>query len=180
LLQVMDEGTLTDAKGRSVNFRNTIIILTSNIGMAALTRQAAIGFQSPSDSKIKTDYERIEQTVLKALKDMFQPEFLNRLDNTIVFKPLSKPILMEIVAIHTKELTERLKKDLGIALDISDAAKELIAEKGYDPEYGARPIKRAIMELLQDPLSEALLADKFKTNAEIRVLRKGNYLVFRK
>jgi ATP-dependent Clp protease ATP-binding subunit ClpC len=180
LLQVMDEGVLTDAKGRQVNFRNTIIIMTSNIGMASLTRQAAIGFQSGGNDQAAEEYARIEHSVGKALKDTFQPEFLNRLDSTIIFKPLTKPTLMQIVDIHLKLLTNRLLKDLDIALDVTDAAKELLAEKGYDPEYGARPIKRAIMELLQDPLAEALLSEKFKEDSAVRVLRKGDYLVFRK
>ncbi len=179
LLQIMDEGSLTDAKGRQVNFRNTIIILTSNIGMAALTRQAAIGFQTLADGA-DADYQRIEQGVRTALKDTFQPEFLNRLDSTIIFRPLTKPTLMQIVDIHATQLITRLQKDLGLAIEITDAAKELIAERGYDPEFGARPIKRALTDLLQDPLAEALLANKFKSNTLVRVLRKGDYLVFRK
>lgn len=179
LLQIMEDGNLTDAKGRKVSFRNTIIILTSNIGMADLTRQGAIGFQSNTDIH-KAEYDRIEQSVTKALKDTFQPEFLNRLDSTLVFKPLSKPILVQIVSIHTNQFAQRIKRDLGLELEITDAAKELLAEKGYDPEYGARPVRRAIMDLLQDPLAEALLSDKFKGSNVVRVLRKGDYLVFRK
>ncbi len=179
LLQIMEDGNLTDAKGRLVSFRNTIIILTSNIGMASLTRQADIGFQSPSDAT-QAEYQRVEHAVSKALKDTFQPEFLNRLDSTIIFKPLTKPILLEIVTIHTNQFAERIKKDLGLVLEVTEAAKELVAEKGYDPEYGARPIRRALMDLLQDPLAEAILSDKFKSNSVVRVLRKGDYLVFRK
>lgn len=180
LLQIMDEGILTDAKGRRVNFRNTVIILTSNIGMAQLTRQAAIGFQIPEDESQQAEYGKIEHHVRKSLKDTFQPEFLNRLDTTIIFKPLSKQTLLDIVTIHTDEFAARIKKDLGYELEITDAAKELIAERGYDPEYGARPIKRAIIELLQDPLAEAILSDKFKGHTLIRVLRKADALVFRK
>ncbi len=179
LLQIMEDGNLTDARGRLVNFRNTVIILTSNIGMADLTRQAAIGFHTPTDAS-QAEYQRVEHAVSKALKDTFQPEFLNRLDSTIIFKPLSKQTLIEIVSIHTNQLKERIKRDLGLELDIADAAKELIAEKGYDPEYGARPIRRAVMDLLQDPLAEAILSDKFKSQTVVRVLRKGDYLVFRK
>lgn len=180
LLQVLDEGILTDAKGRAVNFRNTIIILTSNIGMAALTRQAAIGFQSAVEKSSEHEYEKLTQHITKSLKDSFQPEFLNRLDNTIVFKPLIKATLLKIVDIHLKHFTERLQKDLNLSLEVTDAAKELIAERGYDPDYGARPIKRAITELLQDPLAEALLSQRFKDNTFVRVLRKGDVLVFRK
>jgi ATP-dependent Clp protease ATP-binding subunit ClpC len=179
LLQVMDEGTLTDAKGRKVNFCNTIIILTSNIGMSQLTNQAAIGFQS-NDNKAEADYTRIEHGVLKAVKDTFQPEFLNRLDNIVVFRPLNKERLLQIVDIHILELCTRIKRDLGLTLEIAEAAKELLAEKGYDPEYGARPIKRAITTYLQDPLAEALLQDKIKGDTTIRVLRRGDNLVFRK
>ncbi len=180
LLQLLDEGVLTDAKGRQVSFRNAIIILTSNVGMTQFTRQAMIGFQGGPAGSQEQEYLRLEQHIHKTLKDSFQPEFLNRLDSTLIFKPLTKPTLMEIVTIHTTLLTERIQKDLGLSLEISDAAKELIAEKGYDPEFGARPIKRAITEHLEDPLAEALLGEKFKSNTIIRVLRKGDYLVFRK
>lgn len=180
LLQIMDEGRLTDAKGRTVNFRNTIIILTSNIGMAELTRQAAIGFQANTGNSHEADYQRIEHHVRKSLRDKFQPEFLNRLDSTIIFKPLTKQTLLQIVDIHLKQFVERIKKDLNLELEVAEAARELIAEKGYDPEFGARPIKRAITELLQDPLAEAILAEKFKGNIPIRVLRRGDRLVFRK
>jgi len=180
LLQIMDEGVLTDAKGRQVNFRNTIIILTSNIGMATLARQGTIGFQGNVMDIAQAEYERIQHGVTKAVKDTFQPEFINRLDSTVVFRPLSKDLLLKIVDIHTRQFTERVQKEIGLSLEIADAAKELLAEKGYDPEYGARPLKRAIIEYLQDPLAEAILSDKFKGNTVIRVLRKGDILVFRK
>lgn len=180
LLQIMDEGILTDAKGRAVNFRNTIIILTSNIGMAELTRQGAIGFQMLGDATALNDYARMEHHVRKSLKDTFQPEFLNRLDHTIIFQPLTKPVLIQIVDVHLKEFQARMLKDLKLELEIEDAAKELIAERGYDPEFGARPIKRAITELLHDPLAEAVLSDKFKNQDKVRILRKGDVLVFRK
>jgi ATP-dependent Clp protease ATP-binding subunit ClpC len=126
------------------------------------------------------DYKRIEHGVLKALKDTFQPEFLNRLDNTIVFRPLNKELLLKIVDIHLNQFCARMMRDIGLTLDISEAAREFLAEKGYDPEYGARPVKRAITTYLQDPLAEALLQDKFRGNLTLRVLRKGDYLVFRK
>lgn len=181
LLQIMEEGILTDAKGRQVNFRHSIIILTSNLGMAALTRQAAIGFQTGLDVSQDAVYKRLEQHIAKALKDTFQPEFLNRLDNTVIFRPLSKATLLEIVSVHLARLVERFHHDLGLSLEITPAARDLIAEKGYDPEYGARPVKRAITQYLQDPLAEAILSGKFvSSNAAIRVLRKGDQLVFRK
>ncbi len=180
LLQLMDEGVLTDAKGRQVSFRNAIIILTSNIGMAQLTRQGAIGFQANTDHRQDSEYQRMEQHVTKSLKDTFQPEFLNRLDSTIIFKPLTKQMLLEIVSLHTQHLVNRVKKELGLTLDLSEAAKEFLAEKGYNPEFGARPIKRAIIEYLEDPLAEAILSQRVKSDTPIRVLRKGDYLVFRK
>ncbi len=181
LLQIMEDGVLTDAKGRHVSFRNAIIILTSNLGMKELSRQAAIGFQSMNANDVaKAAYDRIEQTVRRTLKDTFQPEFLNRLDGTIIFRPLTKPVLLAIVDVHVKQFRDRIAKDLGLSLTVEPAAQELLAERGYDPEFGARPIRRAIMELLQDPLAEAILSNKFKGNTEIRVLRKGDYLVFRK
>lgn len=179
LLQIMDEGILTDAKGRKVNFRNTIIILTSNIGMAALSRQAAIGFQSNA-VEVDAAYSKIEGFVKRALKDTFQPEFLNRLDQTIIFKPLAKTTVEQIAKLHVDELIARINKDFNLNLEIEQSALELIAESGFDPEFGARPIKRAIVDLLQDPLAEAILANRFKNMLVVRVLRKGNGLVFRK
>lgn len=178
LLQILEDGYLTDAKGRKVNFRNTIIILTSNIGMAELNHQAAIGFKSPED-KANEGYDKIKEKVLEELKHNFRPEFLNRLDKIIVFHPLNKEDIRHIVDIQINKLIKRLVKE-NIDLEISEEARNFIAEKGYDPEYGARPVRRTITEYIEDPLSEAVLSNRFQEGQKIRVLRQASRLVFRK
>lgn len=178
LLQILEDGYLTDAKGRQVNFRNTIVILTSNIGMAELNRQAVIGFKSDT-SKADDAYDRIKDRVLEELKHNFRPEFLNRLDKIIVFRPLTKDAIRQIVDIQIEDLKTRLATE-NIFIDIADEARNLIAEKGFDPEFGARPIRRAITEYIEDPLSETILSNRFPAGQTIRVLRQGNRLVFRK
>ena len=175
LLQIMEDGYLTDAKGRRVNFRNTIIIMTSNIGMTELTRQAAIGFKVKNASDINERYDEIKDQVIDKLKEHFRPEFMNRLDKTIVFKPLGKPEIIEIIDRQINRLIERLSPE-GIEIQVEPSAKELIAEKGFDPEFGARPIRRVITEYIEDPLSELLLTGKLSTKTPIRVLRKGQKL----
>jgi ATP-dependent Clp protease ATP-binding subunit ClpC len=175
LLQIMEDGYLTDAKGRRVNFRNTIIVMTSNIGMTELTRQAAIGFKLGESDTIDKRYEQIKGSILEKLNENFRPEFLNRLDKVIVFKPLSKESVKEIVQRQIDRLVERLAPE-GIEIKVEDKAKEFLAEKGFDPEYGARPVRRVITEYIEDPLSELLITGKLSKKAPIRVLRKGNKL----
>lgn len=181
LLQILEDGYLSDAKGRRVNFRNTIIILTSNIGMAELNRQAAIGFHSVGNDKQANDqeYDRIKEKVTDQLKQSFRPEFLNRLDKVVIFRPLNKETIRQIVDIQIEDLRLRLASE-NIKIDVADEARNLIAEKGFDQEYGARPIRRAITEHIEDPLSEAILENRFSEGQIIRVLRKGDNLVFRK
>ncbi len=170
LLQIMEDGTLTDAKGRKVDFRNTLIIMTSNVGMEQLNRQAALGFEAPKDEakKVKEEYDAMRAKVLADVKKLFKPEFLNRIDKIIVFHPLSRDDLRQIVNIQLELLGERLKGQ-GLALDVTDEAKEKLADEGFDPEYGARPLRRTIMTLLEDPLSEKLLAGDIKAGDSARV-----------
>jgi ATP-dependent Clp protease ATP-binding subunit ClpC len=162
LLQIMEDGQLSDAKGRKVDFRNTILIMTSNVGVGQLNRQAALGFAVPQDEQRKAgqEYEHMKEKVLSQLKRVFRPEFLNRVDKTLVFRPLTKENLREIVDIQTKRLAPRLEEQ-GLTLEVTQAAKDILAEDGYDPDYGARPLRRAIMNLLEDPLSEGLLSGRF-------------------
>ncbi len=143
LLQVLDDGHLTDTKGRTVDFRNTIIIMTSNVGAQELQDQRFAGFGGSSDGQ---DYETIRKTMLKELKNSFRPEFLNRVDDIIVFHKLTKEELKEIVTMMVNKLTNRLSEQ-NINIIVTDKAKDKIAEEGYDPEYGARPLIRAIQKL---------------------------------
>ncbi|MBI4947942.1 ATP-dependent Clp protease ATP-binding subunit [Candidatus Berkelbacteria bacterium] len=175
LLQIMEDGYLTDAKGRRVNFRNTVIIMTSNIGMTELTRQAAIGFKTKDAQAVEQRYSEIKNQILDKLKDNFRPEFLNRLDKVVVFKPLGKSEIKQIIDKQLQILTSRLQKE-GIELVVEEGAKDFIAEKGFDPEFGARPIRRIITEFIEDPLSDMLLGGKITISAPIRVLRKGQKL----
>lgn len=175
LLQIMEDGYLTDAKGRRVNFRNTVIIMTSNIGMSELTRQAAIGFRTKDTESSDHRYEEIKEQVMGMLKDSFRPEFLNRLDKVVVFKPLGKPEIKEIITRQIQLLADRLLPD-GIEIRVEESAKEFIAEKGFDPEFGARPIRRVITEYIEDPLSDLLLTGRISTKSPIRILRKGQKL----
>src|SRR5581483_10765175 len=144
LLQVLDNGTLTDAKGRKVNFRNTIIIMTSNIGAQHIDKMEQIGFQSAGMTDEK-NYLMAKEKVEQSLKDYFRPEFLNRIDEVIIFNILSPEAVKEIVGIQVKEVTQRLAgKD--IALTLTPAAVEYLAKEGYNPHYGARPLRRLIQD----------------------------------
>jgi len=175
LLQILEDGELTDAKGRKVNFRNTIIIMTSNIGVRKLNEQAEIGFSVSGKSKrtILEQYNKMKNEIIKELKEEFRPELLNRLDKIIVFKPLGKKEILEITRLQLGDLTERLSKE-GFKVQIDPAVNQLIAQKGFDPHYGARPIRRTIADLIETPLSQEILAGKFKGGAVVRiVLLKG-------
>ncbi|MFC5559547.1 ATP-dependent Clp protease ATP-binding subunit [Ureibacillus thermophilus] len=163
LLQVLDDGRLTDSKGRTVDFRNTVVIMTSNIGAEALKYQKNLGFGvGEKDSK----YKDMKSTMMDELKKAFRPEFLNRIDEIIVFKPLEKEELKQIVSLMAKSLVKRLK-DQDIDLELTDAALEKIAEEGYDPQYGARPIRRALQKNVEDRLSEELLKGTISKNGKV-------------
>jgi ATP-dependent Clp protease ATP-binding subunit ClpC len=157
LLQILEEGRLTDAQGRSVDFRNTVLIMTSNLGTADL-RKANVGF-GKSDEAVT--YERMKEKVTDALKQHFRPEFLNRIDEVIVFHELSKEEVIEIVDLMMRRVAVQLESQ-GIGIEITQAAKQLLAERGYDPTLGARPLRRAIQRLVEDPLSERLLYKEFR------------------
>lgn len=175
LLQVMEDGYITDAKGRKINFRNTIIIMTSNIGMTELNRHAAIGFKTEDSTSLESKYESVKKHIMDRLKDSFQPEFLNRLDKIIVFRPLAQKDIRQIVERQLSELRLRLAME-EIDLQVEKSAEEFIAERGFDPEFGARPVRRVITEFIENPLSDLLLSGKLSKKSPIRVLRKGDKL----
>lgn len=159
LLQILEEGMVTDSFGRKIDFRNTIIILTSNVGADSIKRQSSLGFNAMADNE--GDFEGMKAKIEEVAKKHFRPEFLNRLDEMVVFHMLEKTHLNRIVDLEVKKLVERLaEKEIELILDKS--ARELIVTKGYDPEYGARPMRRAVERFLEDPLAEALLASEVK------------------
>jgi ATP-dependent Clp protease ATP-binding subunit ClpC len=165
LLQVLDDGILTDSLGRRVDFKNTILIMTSNIGTRDLKRTGGIGFGTQT---AKDEYGAMKSTIEEALKRVFNPEFLNRIDDTIIFHSLEKADLLEIVGIQVRELSKRISAQ-GITLELTKQAREFLAERGYDPAYGARPLRRAIQKYLEDPIAEELLKGKYPEGSIVRV-----------
>ncbi len=158
LLQIMEEGKLADAKGRKVDFRNAIIILTSNIGSSVITREAALGFAGARHEEgSESDYREMKTKLMRELRKLFRPEFLNRVDEVVVFHELKRDDIEQIVDIQLRRLNERLEEH-ELTLDITDAARELLVNEGFDPQFGARPLRRAIQRLIEDPLAEKLLS----------------------
>ncbi len=177
LLQIMEDGRLTDGKGRTVDFRNTILIMTSNVGAHLIKRDAAIGFRLEA-SDLRTEgqfYKEMRERVMAEIKKTFRPEFLNRVDSVVVFRHLSKEDIISIVDIQLAEVQARLTEQ-DIALEVTDDAKELLVEQGYDPDNGARPLRRVIQNLIENELAEGLLADKFHAGDTVVVDRDGEEL----
>ncbi|MGI8775811.1 MAG: AAA family ATPase, partial [Acidimicrobiales bacterium] len=174
LLQILEDGRLTDAQGRTVDFKNTVIIMTSNLGTADL-RKAAIGFQKSSHA---VTYEKMKDKVNEALKAHFRPEFLNRIDETIVFHELTREEVTEIVDHMIQRVTGQLLSQ-GLTLELTPASKDLLAQKGYDPTLGARPLRRAIQREVEDPLSERILWKEFRAGETIIVDAEDDKIVFR-
>jgi ATP-dependent Clp protease ATP-binding subunit ClpC len=171
LLQILDDGYLTDAKGRRVDFRNTIIIMTSNVGAEFINRsQVSLGFRKKADTEqaARSDYEEMKSKVMEELKRMFRPEFLNRIDDIIVFHALQPDEIRKIVTLMLKRVQNQLVEQQ-ITLEITEAAMDLIAEKGYDKTYGARPLRRVIQNEIEDRLAEGMLAGKFTANHKVIV-----------
>jgi len=175
LLQIMEEGRLTDSFGRNIDFRNVILIMTSNIGAEVIKNQAALGFRKMS---AEITYEKMKEQLMNEIEKVFRPEFLNRLDDTIVFKTLTREDMKTIVDYELARVQERLK-DRDITLELTDKAKELIIEKGYSPDFGARPLKRAISQYIEDPLSEEILKEEFHPGDNILVSATENHLTFK-
>ncbi len=174
LLQILDEGTLTDSFGRKVDFKNTVVIMTSNMGAREIEKGKSMGFQKTGEGAV---YEQMKERLLEELKKTFNPELLNRLDEVIVFHSLSREDMMKIVDILIQEFNQRLKQKR-LTFKLTKEAKELLAEKGYDPSFGARPLKRVIRRLIEDPLAEGILDGDVVDGAEIEVGREGNELSF--
>ena len=172
LLQVLDDGRLTDGQGRTVDFKNTLVIMTSNIGSPVIQEYFQNGKISPSDQL------EMEDRVKGELRRHFRPEFLNRVDDIIIFHSLDEQQLAQIVEIQLKRLDKRLAQQQ-LTLEVDPSARQLLARDGYDPRFGARPLKRAIQEKLLDPLSIKLLEGEFKPGQQIRVAAKGEGLEFK-
>jgi ATP-dependent Clp protease ATP-binding subunit ClpC len=164
LLQILEEGRLTDSQGRTVDFRNTVLIMTSNLGTAEL-RKRNVGFGTADEA---VNYEKMKEKVHDALKDHFRPEFLNRIDDTIVFHELSMAEVTSIVDLMIKRVVTQLEGQ-GLGLELTREAKDLLAKRGYDPTLGARPLRRAIQRNVEDPLSERLLWKEFRAGETIIV-----------
>ncbi len=159
LLQILDDGRLTDAQGRTVSFKNTIIVMTSNIGAREITGKSSLGFARNEESEEERREENIRSRVMEAVKMTFRPEFINRLDEVIVFHPLKQEDVRKIADLQIAKLTERMKKQ-GIILHVEESAVELLSEKGYDPAFGARPLKRTIQSMLQNAVADRILDGK--------------------
>ncbi|MDE3058899.1 MAG: ATP-dependent Clp protease ATP-binding subunit [Bacteroidota bacterium] len=166
LLQVLDDGMLTDSLGRRVDFKNTILIMTSNIGARDI-KAATSGFGF-GDATVQDNYKAMKNTIEDALKRVFNPEFLNRVDDTIVFHSLEKPDILKIIDIATKDLFKRMNS-MNITVELNKAAKEFLAEKGFDPNFGARPLRRALQKYVEDPIAEEILKGKFSEGSKIKV-----------
>ncbi len=180
LLQVLEDGRLTDAKGRKVNFQNTIIIMTSNIGAETAQKGGALGFgDRSSERENQSAYEAMRGRFLEELKKSVRPEFLNRIDDAIVFHRLEKGDMTKIVGIMLRELATRVK-EYGLTVTFSEEAQALLAEEGYDPLYGARPLRRAIQQKIEDELSERVLKGEFGEGSSVHISAVNGELVFNK
>ena len=180
LLQIFDDGHLTDAKGRRVDFRNTIIVMTSNVGAEMIKREMNIGFTTHADTNKKehAEYQKMKDKVLGEMKKTFRPEFLNRIDETIVFHALSKENIRGIVNLLLEQVA-LLLKEKSINLEVTEAAKDFLGNKGYDPVFGARPLRRVIRKMVEDPLSESLLSGKFASGETVIVDCEEDKIILR-
>jgi ATP-dependent Clp protease ATP-binding subunit ClpC len=167
LLQVLDDGHITDSQGRKVDFKNTVIIMTSNAGASSIVSPKKLGFASSEDAK--QDYEFMKNGVMNEVKQIFKPEFLNRIDETIVFHMLQKEEITKIAGMLLDELTKRCKEQLSIEVSFKDSVKKWLAETSYDAKYGARPLKRAIQTKLEDLMADEILEGKIREGDRVDV-----------
>ena len=161
MLQILDDGRLTDAKGKHVNFKNTVIIMTSNVGASMITTQGKLGFSANAEDAKKDKYEKLKDTVNEELKKAFRPEFLNRIDDIIVFSHLSKEEIRQIVDLMMKDLFKRLS-ERELSIEVTDEVKDYLAKDGYNEAYGARPLRRLIQKKIEDQLAEEILTNAYE------------------
>jgi len=180
LLQIFDDGHLTDAKGRKVDFRNTILVMTSNVGSDLIRKEGTLGFQIKKEEAktAEQQYERMKGKVLEELKRVFRPEFLNRLDATVVFHSLSREHIRSIVDLQLKEVEKQLLLK-GVTLEVTDVAKDWLGEKGYDHVFGARPLRRVIQNEIEDRLSDAILEERFQAGDRILIDCEADEIILR-
>jgi ATP-dependent Clp protease ATP-binding subunit ClpC len=177
-LQILEDGRLTDSTGRVVDFRNTVIIMTSNVGARDIVEPKHLGFTTAIVNEAR-DYEDMKKNVMNELKKTFRPEFLNRVDELIVFHPLTQENINEIAALMLNEVSKRLKAS-GIALSADEGVKELLAKKGFDKVYGARPLRRTIQSMVEDKLAEELLDGKIREGDSVKITVNEETLGFEK
>ncbi|WP_353094288.1 ATP-dependent Clp protease ATP-binding subunit [Tissierella praeacuta] len=178
LLQILDDGRLTDSKGKTVDFKNTVIIMTSNVGATSIRKQNVLGFSMGREDN-KEEYEKMKETITEELRRTFRPEFLNRLDEVIVFHSLEEEHVKEIVDIMIKDLEKRLLK-IGVKIKVSENTKTYIASKGFDPVYGARPLERTIRRMIEDQLAEEILKGEVSKDDDIIINYEDDKLIFKK
>jgi len=172
LLQIMEEGRLTDSFGRNVDFRNCILIMTSNIGADLIKGGGGFGFGTAQVVKnADTGFENIKTVLLKEIERFFRPEFINRLDDVVVFRPLTKDNLNLIVEYEVAKVTERVRLQ-GISMELDQRAKDFLIEKGFNPDFGARPLRRSVGQYVEDPLSEMLLSGEMKSGSKVVITRR--------
>ena len=176
LLQVLDDGRITDAQGRTVDFKNTIIIMTSNAGASRIMEPKRLGFGAVEDEK--ADYETMKSNVMEELKHMFKPEFLNRIDDIIVFHALNKEDISKIIDIMLKEISSRVFEQMAITIKVTASAKKYLVDSGYDKKYGARPLRRALVTKVEDPLAEEILSGRIKSGDKVQIGYSGKELKF--
>jgi ATP-dependent Clp protease ATP-binding subunit ClpC len=176
LLQIMEDGRLTDGNGRQVNFKNTVVVMTSNAGVNLLKNEAGYGFVSKGE-KSKKSYDKIKETILEEVKRIFSPEFLNRIDDTIIFRMLDKDNMKDISKIMLEDITKRLEEKL-ISFKLNEKALEFIVDKGYVENQGARNLRRMIQELIENPLSDKILKGEINIGQSVTVNVKNDALDF--
>jgi ATP-dependent Clp protease ATP-binding subunit ClpC len=177
MLQILDDGRLTDSKGRTVDFKNTVIIMTSNVGASTIKKQRTLGFASNSTNEEKNEYDKMKEHVLSQLKETFRPEFLNRIDEIIVFHSLNQEHIRQIVSLMIDNLSKRLEQ-LNIKIELDDKALDFLAKEGFDPTYGARPLQREIRRKIEDRLSEELLKGTVQNLDTIKISADDKDLIF--
>jgi ATP-dependent Clp protease ATP-binding subunit ClpC len=168
MLQMLDDGVVTDSKGRKVSFKNTLIVMTSNVGAKGIEKTieggGGFGFDTSADSEEETTYDNLKKVLSESLKTTFRPEFINRLDDTIVFRPLTRDEVKEIAELELKKVYNRFKDKTNATLEVTDEFKEKVLEEGFDPKFGARPLRRAISKLLEDELATSQLQEPAEDN----------------